>query len=142
MIDSERDYADERLCGVNDMIFEEWERYQDYMIKYYGGYFSDGLYEYEDHESNKGDDSSEEDESSDEDDENRRSCPCNNDLCLSRVTSPGWHPGQNDDHVCLCDPTDFNAGTCCCNYLGLECNGQCRPDGYDRWLYSREPINH
>ena len=56
MIDSERDYVDERLCGVNDMTFEEWERYQDYMIKYYGGYFGDGLYDYEDYESNKEDD--------------------------------------------------------------------------------------
>ena len=82
----------------------------------------------EDYELNKEDNSSEEDESFDEDDEwdeNCRSCPCNNDLCLSRVTSPGWHSGQNDDHVCLCDPTNFNAGTCCCNYLGLECDGQC-----------------
>ena len=23
-IDAERDYVDERLCGVNDMTFEEW----------------------------------------------------------------------------------------------------------------------
>ena len=49
---------------------------------------------------------------------------------------------NNHDCVCLCDPTDFNAGTCCCNYLGLSCNGKCRPDGYDRWLDSRKPINH
>ena len=48
---------------------------------------------------------------------------------------------DNHDPVCLCDPTDFNAGTCCCNYLGLSCNGKCRPDGYYRWLDSREPIN-
>ena len=34
MIEAESDYVDERLCGVNDMTFEEWERYQDYMIKY------------------------------------------------------------------------------------------------------------
>ena len=83
MIDSERNYVDERLCGVNDMTFEEWERYQDYMIKYYGGYFGDRLYKYEDYESNKEEDSSEEDESLDEDNEwseNRRSCPCNDDL--------------------------------------------------------------
>ena len=45
MIDSEYDCVDERLCGVNDMTFEEWERYQDYMIKYYGGYFGNGMYE-------------------------------------------------------------------------------------------------
>ena len=81
---------------------------------------------------------------------NRRNCHCNDDLCLSKVTSPGWHPGQdkddesdedNDDRVCLYDPTDIRAGTCCCNYLGLSCNGKCRPDGYNRWLDSREPIN-
>ena len=123
MINTERDYVDERLCGVNNMTFEEWERYQDYMIKYYGGYLGDGLYEYEDYESDKENDSSEEDESSDEDDEwdeNRRSYPCNDDFCLSRVTSPGWHPGRNEDdesddenhdRVCLCNPTDFRAGT-------------------------------
>ena len=23
---------------------------------------------------------------------------------------------DNHDRVCLCDLTDFNAGTCCCNY--------------------------
>ena len=28
---------------------------------------------------------------------------------------------DNHDRVCLCDSTDFNAGTCCCNYLGLSC---------------------
>ena len=22
---------------------------------------------------------------------------------------------ENHDRVCLCDPTNFNAGTCCCN---------------------------
>ena len=53
-INLERDemYVDERLCGVNDMTFEEWERCQDYIIKYYGGYLGDGSYEeeYEDHE--------------------------------------------------------------------------------------------
>ena len=48
---------------------------------------------------------------------------------------------DNHDRVCLCDPTNFNAGTWCCNYLGLSCNGKCWPDGYDRWLDSREPIN-
>ena len=148
MIDAERDYVDERLCGVNDMTFEEWERYQNQMLRYYSVYqYDNGPYEEED-ESN----SSEEDESSNEDDEwdeNHRSCPCNNDLCLSRVIRPGWHSGQNEDNesneddesdddnhdsVCLCDPTDFNAGTCCRTYLGLECDGQCHPNGYDRWL--------
>ena len=122
MIDSERNYVDERLCGVNDMTFEEWEHYQNYMIKYCCGYFSDGLYEYEDYEPNKDDDSSESSDEDDEWDDNHRSCPCNDDLCLSRVTSPGWHTGQNDDCVCLCVPTDFNAGTCCCNHLGTMIN--------------------
>ena len=94
-------------------------------------YFSDGLYEeeYEDYELDKEDDSSDEDESLDEDessdkdnewDENCRSCHYNNDFCLSRVTSPGGHPGQdeddesdddNHDRVCLCDPTDIREGT-------------------------------
>ena len=115
MIDAELYYVDERLCDVNEMTFEEWERYQDYMIKYYRGYFGDGLYkeEYGDYELDK------EDESSDEDDElneNLRSCSCNDDFCLSRVTSPKWHPGQdeddesdddNHDRVCLCDPTEL-----------------------------------
>ena len=48
---------------------------------------------------------------------------------------------DNHDRVCLCDHTDFNARTCCCNYLGLSCNGKCRPDRYDKWLDSREPTN-
>ena len=71
------------------MTFEEWERYQDYMLKYYSGYFDDGLYEekYEDYESDKDDESSDEDDAWDK---NRRSCSCN-DFCLSRATSPGWH---------------------------------------------------
>ena len=96
MIDAECDYVDERLCGVNDMTFEEWERYQDQMLRYYSVYLYDnGLYEEENEN-----DSSEEDESLDEDDEwdeNRRSCHCNDDFCLSRVSSPGWHPGQDED---------------------------------------------
>ena len=48
---------------------------------------------------------------------------------------------DNDDCVCLCDPTDIEAGYCCCNARGKKCNGKCRPNGYDRWLDSREPIN-
>ena len=43
---------------------------------------------------------------------------------------------DNHDRVCLCDPSNFNAGACCCNYLGLSCNGKCRPDGYNGWLDS------
>ena len=97
VIDAERDYVDERLCGVNDMTFEEWERYQDQMLRYYSVYqYDNGPYKEED-ENN----SSEEDESSDEDnewDENFRSCHCNDDFCLSRVISPGWHPGQDEDN--------------------------------------------
>ena len=40
MTDAERNekYVDERLCAVNDMTFKEWELYQDFMIRYYGGY--------------------------------------------------------------------------------------------------------
>ena len=34
-IDAEHDYLDERLCGVNDMTFEEWLSYQDQMLRYY-----------------------------------------------------------------------------------------------------------
>ena len=71
-------------------------------LKYYGGYLSDWSYkdEYEDCELDEDDDESDEGKSSDEDnewDENRRSCPCNDNLFLSRVTSPGWHPGWNED---------------------------------------------
>ena len=119
IIHAEWDYVDERLCGVNHMTFEEWERYQDQMLRYYSVYqYDNEPYEEEDeNDSSKKDKSSEE---NDEWDENRRSCLCNNDLCLSRVTSPGWHSGQNEDdesddynhdRVCLCDPTDLNAGT-------------------------------
>ena len=75
MIDAECDYVDERLYGVNNMTFKEWEHYQDQMLRYYSVYqYDNGLYEEEDEN-----DSSEEDESSDEDDEwdeDRRSCPC------------------------------------------------------------------
>ena len=38
MIDEERDYVDERLCGVNNMTFKEWECYQDQMLRYYSVY--------------------------------------------------------------------------------------------------------
>ena len=76
------------------------------------------------------------DDEDNDDDENRRSCSCSDDFCLSRVRSTGRysHLSYDENHVCLCDPTDFNSGTCCCNYLGIHCNGKCRPDGYDRWL--------
>ena len=128
-IDAERDYVNERLCGVNDMTFEEWLIYQDQMLRYYKTDQCDsGPYE-------------DEDESSDEDDEwdeNRRSCSCSDDFCLSRVSSTGRysHLSYDENHVCLCDPTYVYAETCCCNYLGLPCNEKCRPDGYDRWLES------
>ena len=48
---------------------------------------------------------------------------------------------DNGDCVCLCNPTDTEAGYCCCNAQGKNCNGKCHPDGYDRWLDSRESIN-
>ena len=108
---------DERLCGVNDMTFEEWERYQYQMLRHYSVYQYDNRpYEEEEYE----DDSSEEssDESSDE---------------SSSEEVNEWDD-NNDDRVCLCDPTDIRAGYCCFNSLGLECNGKCHPDGYDRWL--------
>ena len=40
MIDAGCDekYVNERLCGVNDMTFEEWEQYQDQMLRYYNVY--------------------------------------------------------------------------------------------------------
>ena len=44
---------------------------------------------------------------------------------------------DNDDCVGLCDPTDIEAGHCCCGVQGKKCNGKCRRDGYDRWLKSR-----
>ena len=129
---------DERRCGVNDMNFEQWERCQDQMLRYYSVYQHDNGPYKEENEN----DSSEEDESSDEDDEwdeNHRSCHCNNEFCLTRVTSPGWHPGQDEDDesdddnhhcVCLWDPTDIREGTCCCNHLGLRCNGNMS----SRWI--------
>ena len=34
---------DERLCGVNDMTFKEWEQYQDQMLRYHNVYqYDDG----------------------------------------------------------------------------------------------------
>ena len=89
--------VNERLCGVNDMTFEEWEQYQDQMLRYYNVYQYDNVLYKEDEN-----DSLEEEESSDEDHES---------------------DDDNHDRVYLCDPTDFNAGTCCCSYLGLECDG-------------------
>ena len=120
MINAECDYVDEKLCGVNDMTFEGWLSYQDQMLRYYNTYqYKSGPYEEEyypsENESSDEDESSGEDESSDD---------------------------ENHDCVCLSDHTDFNAGTCCCNHLGLKCNGRCHPNGYDRWLDSREPIDH
>ena len=86
MIDAEH----ERLCDVNDMTFEEWEQHQDQMLRYYNVYqYDNGPYEEEDESDSSGED--------DEWDENCRSCLCNDDLCLSRVASPGWHSGQNED---------------------------------------------
>ena len=77
--------------------------------------YDNGLYEDEN-------DSSKEDKSLDKEwDENHRSCHCNDDFCLSRATSPRWHPCQDEDdasdndnydRVCLCNPTDIREGTC------------------------------
>ena len=43
MIDAERDYVDERLCGVNNMTFEEWERCENQMLRYYSVYQYDNV---------------------------------------------------------------------------------------------------
>ena len=51
MIDAECDEkcVNERLCDVNDMTFEEWEQYQDQMLRYYNVYqYDNGLHEEED----------------------------------------------------------------------------------------------
>ena len=110
-IDAECDYVDERLCGVNDMTFEEWLSYQNQMLRSYNTYqYDSGPYKEERDEDESSDESSEEDDESDDD---------------------------NDDGVCLCDPTDIEAGYCCCNARGKKCNGKCQPDGYERGLESR-----
>ena len=31
---------------------------------------------------------------------------------------------HNDDCVCLCNPTDIEAGYCCCSARGKKCNGK------------------
>ena len=85
------------------------------MLRYYNTYqYDSGQYKEEDDEDESSDESSE--ESSEEDDES---------------------DDDNDGGVCLCDPTDIEAGYCCCNARGKKCNGKCRPDGYDRWLEPR-----
>ena len=100
-IDAERNYVDERLCGVHDLTFEEWLSYQDQMLRYYNIYqYDSGLYE--EQEDDSLDESLEKDDESDDD---------------------------NEDRVCLCDPTDIEAGYCCCNARGKKCTGKCRPDG-------------
>ena len=69
------------MCGVNDMTFEEWERYQDQMLSYYRVYqYDNALYEEEDDENDSSDESS--DELSEEDNE--------------------WDD-YNDDSACLYD---------------------------------------
>ena len=51
-IDAEHDYVDERLCGVNDMTFEEWLSYQNQMLRYYNTYqYDSGPYKEEEDES-------------------------------------------------------------------------------------------
>ena len=47
-IDAEGNYVNERLCGVNDMTFEEWLSYQDQMLRYCNTYqYNCGPYEEE-----------------------------------------------------------------------------------------------
>ena len=59
MINAERD-VDERLCGVNEMTFEESLSYQNQMLRYYSTYqYDSGPYEEEYYPSEE-DDSSEE----------------------------------------------------------------------------------
>ena len=60
MIDTERNekYVNERLCGVNDMTFEDWEQYQDQMLRYYNVYqYDNGPYEEDEDDSPEEDDS-------------------------------------------------------------------------------------
>ena len=62
--------------------------------------------------------------------------------CIEEAIEEGsLFNGDDDNRVCLCDPTDIEAGYCCCNVQGKNCNGKCRPDRYDRWIDSQEPIN-
>ena len=83
------------------------------MLRYYSLYqYDNGPYEEEGEN-----DSSEVEESLDEDNE--------------------WDD-DNDDRVCLCDPTDTERGICCCSILGIECNGKCHADGYERWLEAQQ----
>ena len=52
MMDAERDYVDERLCGVNDTTFEEWGRYQNQTLRYYSVYqYDNGPYEEDENDS-------------------------------------------------------------------------------------------
>ena len=54
MIDRELYYVDERLCGVNDMTFKEWEQYQDQMLRYYNVYqYNNGPYEEDEDDSSE-----------------------------------------------------------------------------------------
>ena len=73
-VDTERDYVDQRLCGVNDMTFKEWLSYQDQILRYYSTYqYDSGLYEedYYPSEDESSDESSEEDDESDDDNDDR-----------------------------------------------------------------------
>ena len=81
-------YADERMCGVNDMTSEKWLSYQNQMLRYYSTYqYDSGPYEEEEYYPSE--DELFDDDEDDELNENRRSCSCNDDFCLSRVTCPG-----------------------------------------------------
>ena len=58
--------------------------------------------------------------------------------CIEEAVEEGnLSDDDQDDCVCLCNPTDIEAGYCCCSARGKKCNGKCRPDEYDRWLKSR-----
>ena len=49
-------------------------------------------------------------------------------VALAKSSDPATPPQNLERALCLCDPTDFRAGTRCCNNLGLDCDGQCRPN--------------
>ena len=76
-INAERDYVDERLCGVNDMTYEEWLSYQDQMLRYYNTYqYDSGPYD-EEYYPSENKSSDENDESDDRIDIREGYCCCN-----------------------------------------------------------------
>ena len=94
-------------CGekyVNDMTFKEW----DQMLRYHSTYqYDSGPYEEEDEDesSDKSLDELSDDEWDDEWDRNHRSCSCDDDFCLSRVSSTGQYSHllkYDENHICWC----------------------------------------